>query len=679
MYAGALYFREKKIQSAVSHNTLRSILAGLRFLVAACLAFLLLNPYLKSRYNETEKPIAVILQDNSQSAVNALDTSAYKLEIEQLQKALSEKFDVRYYTFGEQVQENNTNNFTEKSTDISSALEELQNTYQNLNVGAIILATDGIYNTGSNPVYVKNNVNAPYYAIALGDTLPKKDIRISRVQHNNIVYLNDKFTVRCDVEAFDCSGTTTKISMTEISKNGNITRGEHNISVQANQFSQSIEFIADAKSPGILHFRLEVQKTDGEFSADNNVQDIYIEVLDARQKILLLANAPHPDVAALKQSIETNQNYDVTVALPSTLPANISEFSLLVLHNLPSVNNPVKNVMQIIEEKHLPVWYIAGNQTNKAAFNTVQDVMQINPTGPPPNSVTAMNELSFHLFTLAPATSATVPKLPPLAATYGKYSVSAASQVLLYQKIGTVSTKYPLLVYSLPGSAKVAVLCGENFYKWRMYDFVLNNTQDATNELVNKTVQYLAAKNDKKQFRVTLSNAQNVLYENEKIIFNGELYNDSYELINTPDAELTITNEEQKDFTYQFTKTANSYTLDAGFLPEGNYTYTASTNLNGKQLTDKGAFSIAPLKLETMQTTANHKILFQLAQESNGKVFYPSEIANISSVVSESASSKPVLHEVVKTQSLINIRWIFFLLLALLAAEWFVRKYSGSY
>ncbi|MFN0274682.1 MAG: hypothetical protein ACKVPJ_02960, partial [Chitinophagales bacterium] len=216
-------------------------------------------------------------------------------------------------------------------------------------------------------------------------------------------------------------------------------------------------------------------------------------------------------------------------------------------------------------------------------------------------------------------------------------------------------------------------------YKWRMYDYVLNNNQDATNELVSKTVQYLSAKNDKKQFRAMLANTQNVSYENERIMLNAELYNDSYELINVPDAALTITDEASKDFTFQFTRTTNRYTLDAGFLPVGNYTYTASTYLNGKQLTDKGAFSIAPLKLETMNTTANHKILTQLANESNGRVFYPSQIHSLAQTILENEYAKPVLHEVVKTQSLINLRWLFFLLLGLLGFEWFMRKYAGSY
>ena len=38
-------------------------------------------------------------------------------------------------------------------------------------------------------------------------------------------------------------------------------------------------------------------------------QNLIIELLEGKNKILLLANAPHPDVTALKQSITDNINY----------------------------------------------------------------------------------------------------------------------------------------------------------------------------------------------------------------------------------------------------------------------------------------------------------------------------------------------------------------------------------
>ena len=46
---------------------------------------------------------------------------------------------------------------------------------------------------------------------------------------------------------------------------------------------------------------IRISPIANEFSKENNVKDLFIEVLDARQKILILAASPHPDLAAIKK------------------------------------------------------------------------------------------------------------------------------------------------------------------------------------------------------------------------------------------------------------------------------------------------------------------------------------------------------------------------------------------
>lgn len=679
IYAGALYFREKKINAAIGNNLWKITLTALRFVAVMIIAFLLLNPYLKSKYNETEKPIVIIAQDNSASIKDGInDSLAYQNNLTDLKEALNNQFDVRTYTFGESLKEGwASNNYAEKSTDISSALGELNNLYENLNVGAIILATDGIYNTGSNPAYVKNDLGTPIYTIALGDTTPKKDIRVDRVLHNNIVYLNDKFIINAEIAAIYCKGNNPKVSVVEIIGGTTKLLGEQNITINDDNFSTTQQWELSATSPGIKHYQVRVTGIEGEFTNANNMQDLFIEVLDARQKILILANAPHPDLNALQQSILANKNYDVTIQLASDLKGSVADFDLIVLHQLPSIKHPITQVLTEIKINQIGTFFITGNQTSLSAFNKAQSLVSINATGQSANEVTGIYQSTFNLFNLSEQAVGLFSKLPALSAPYGQYTVSPASQVILTQKIGSVNTKNPLLVFSLSGSAKTAVLCGENIWKWRMYDFVLNNNQDAINELISKTLQYLSTKNDKKQFRVNQS--RSVLNENEAIVLDAELYNDSYELINEPDATLTIKSEDGKDFPFQFSKNNKSYNLQAGFFPAGNYTFEGRVTYNGKEFKDNGAFTISPVRLESINTTADHSILNQMSVESGGKMFNENEISAIAELIKQQAGAKPVMREIVKTQSVINLKWIFFLILGLLGMEWFVRKFNGSY
>ncbi|MEZ4950467.1 MAG: hypothetical protein R2784_13925 [Saprospiraceae bacterium] len=47
----------------------------------------------------------------------------------------------------------------------------------------------------------------------------------------------------------------------------------------------------EANQSGVQRYRILVNSVNGEVTTGNNVQDIFIDVLDARQKILIVANA----------------------------------------------------------------------------------------------------------------------------------------------------------------------------------------------------------------------------------------------------------------------------------------------------------------------------------------------------------------------------------------------------
>ena len=195
-------------------------------------------------------------------------------------------------------------------------------------------------------------------------------------------------------------------------------------------------------------------------------------------------------------------------------------------------------------------------------------------------------------------------------------------------------------------------------------------------------VQYLSVKPDKKQFRVTLDNNnrsgnERMFSESESVIFNAELYNDTYEPVNQPDVTLVVRDEKHKDFNYVMNRNGTGYTLNAGSFSAGNYSYTATVIFNKKSFTEQGQFSVSPLQLENAQTRADHQLLNLLSTKSGGKLFYPNQFDQLLQLIKNQESIKPVIYTTQKTESVINLRWIFFFLAGLLSLEWFVRKYNG--
>lgn len=681
--AFALYYKDKAYSEATTAQKRALIpLALLRVLTISTIAILLLSPLIKRQIIDVVKPYIVLLQDNSESIKvgfkNNEDSVKLKTKLNELTAALAQDYQVATYNFGDKFKKNFAFSYKDKTTNLSEALDELYNIYSNQNVGAIVVATDGIYNQGSNPLYAGETAGIPIYSVALGDTTPKKDLLIERVLHNRIAYLGDKFTVRAELSAKNSKGEKTILSISKGKADGN-KMGTKALDIDKADFLHSEEFTLSADAVGLQQYTVSATPITGELTEQNNQQTIYVEIIDSRQKILLLAGAPHPDIAALKDVLEQNRNYQVSTQMADKFTGNIKDFDVVVLHGLPAQNNPAEAILTQLKTNNTPTLFILTAQTSTDAFNRAQNLVQINGATPGnTNDSKAISVGGFNLFTLEGSVGKEVQELPPLITPYGKYSTAANAQTLLKQKIGTVPTDYPLLTFSAPAAAsKQAVLCGEGLWRWRIYDFKTDQSFTTTNDLLGKMVQYLAVKNDKRKFRVNLP--KTLFNENEQVVIDAELYNDSYELINTPEVNINIYNEAGKAFPFTFNRNGSSYNLNAGFFPPGHYTFQAQTVYNGQEFKANGVFTVASIQLESMQTTANHNLLYALADKTGGGVVSIDSIGGLLNQIRNKESIKPIQYSSFKTEPFINFKWLFALLIVLLSIEWFFRKFLGGY
>ena len=670
-YSFLLYRKDKRFDE--SSIWLIRTMAALRFVVVTILSFFLLSPLLKTVNRTVEKPVIIIAQDNSESVAVGKDSAFYKKEYKQnLQKLIDElgdKYEVRSYTFADGIKELNAADpltFNEKQTDISSLFDEIETRYSNRNVGAIIVASDGLYNKGSNPVYTSDKIKNPIYTIALGDTTVKKDIILSKVEHNRLAYLGNEFPIAVVINAKQLKGKTTTLT---ISKN-NLTLFTQNINFNTDAFTTTVFATLQANEVGLQHYKVKLSSLPEETSIVNNVQDIFIDVLDARQKILILADAPHPDVAALKESIEANQNYEVESYTLDNFDKPLKKYNLVILHQLPSPRFPSSKILTELNDSNIPIWSFSGtNAVLKVDLSVASQSQKTNECEP-------LLDKNFPLFTISDELQKGIKYFPAVACPFGTYQIENSSNVLLYQRIGIVDTKTPLMLFNTFGENKVAVFTGEGIWRWRLQDFAMHGNHKLFDEFVSKTVQYLSVKVDKSFFRVL---GKNNFFENETIEFEAEVYNESYELINDPEVNITISNSDNKKFPFTFSKTTNAYRLNAGMMPVGEYKYEAKVKVADKIYTQHGEFSISPLQIELTNTVADHQLLYSLSKKHDGEMVYPNDLKKLSEKLNAREDIKSVSYSEKKLTDLINVKWVFFLLLALLSLEWFMRKRSGAY
>jgi hypothetical protein len=662
VFSAMLYVRDK--QNAERSRVLLYGLAALRFASVSIIALLLLDIFIKRLVNEIEKPVIIIAQDNSSSIIAGKDSADIKTNytkaLNSLISAVKDKYDVRSYQFDSDGKQSESFDFKGKETDISKLFSDLENNYANKNIGAIVLATDGIYNKGTNPLYSINKFNAPIYTIALGDTLPLKDVWIQNINHNQVAYLGNSFPVEVLVNAIDLKDKQVSVS---ISHNGKVLKSE-NITINSNSYNTTLNYLLDAEQSGIQKYTLSLSTPEEDKNRQNNSQSFVIDVIDNREKVLILANAPHPDIAAIEQSISSAQTYEVEVAMINEYNKPLKPYSMVIIHQANIIPQRISNELTANNQS---VFYIGGSYTNAGNSKS----LFTNKT----NDAEGVYQKEFSLFTLSDELKNYIKNFPAVSCPFRSGAVQNGTNILIAQKIGIVETEDPLMLFTENNGIKTGIFSGDGLWRWRMRDFQDHSNHNLFNELISKTVQYLSVKADKSFFRVF---SKKIINENEAIDFTAEVYNQSYELVTEPDVTLILKDSKNKTYNYTFSKKQTMYALAAGQFPAGEYSYEAKVKYGDKLYTKQGMIIVKEIVSERINTVANHQLLYQISQQSGGKLFYKNQLENLEKEILSSESIKSITYSHKQLTDLVNLKWLFFIILVLLSTEWFLRKYNGK-
>lgn len=624
----------------------------------------------------TIKPAIVIGIDNSSSMVMNDDSAFYHKEflsgIENLKRELGDDYEIETYVFGQRVNVSNKPDYKDEITNISLLFNEVNTRYYNRNIGAVILATDGIYNGGSDPLYEVRNINYPVFTINAGDTTSRKDLLIQKVNHNRVAFKGNSFPVEIELHAQELAGQRTQVTIKDVDK----TVFSEEINISSSNQVLTVPAMIEADKVGIKRLNISVDTLEGEISTGNNRRDIFIDIKETRQKIAIISVAPHPDIAAFQRVLVNSNNFEVQTLNANDFNQNLQDFSMIIFHGLPSIKNPVARTLERVKNLKLPVLFVIGNSTNLQSLGTLNIGLKISDFQNSYNEALAGVNNGFSAFLMNDAQRKLIETAPPLISPFAVYDIANSVQVLAYQVIGTTRTEMPLVMFNQVNDSRYSVILGEGIWKWRIFDYITNSTHDNFDGIISKMVQYLTVQSDRGKFRVTWNN---YYAENENIEFNAILLNDSQEPITEPEVLLTITDENKKKFDYTFTPANKSYNLKVGTFPEGIYTFEAVAKVTGEPLRKMGSFVVTAIDMEDVNLVANHKMLNMIARESGGESVYPAGMQSLAEKIKNRADVKPMTYARQNYLDLIDYIPLMILLFMLLGVEWFLRKYHGSY
>jgi hypothetical protein len=637
------------------------VTALLRAMVIFLTLVLIISPKIKKRNVEEQKPIVLLLQDNSSSIKKALGNNAvtYQKKLLELQNKIAESYRLVSYNLDGPYPKDSVHRYTAGSTNLTKAISEATELYSQQNLSAIILASDGWYNEGNNPLYAEIPLNGALYSIAIGDTAIPQDIRIAKLYANKSTSLNSQWEVRADIVATRCNGVQQNVVL--CNAEGNIVATAP-ISINSNQFDASVVFSVKASKVGLQQFSVRTPKIAQELNIANNTASIFVEVLEEKKKVLLLAAAAHPDIKAISDALKGLDQYELTIKMANELPNNLQEYAAIILHQIPSNSNTISAA--IFKNKNL--WLITGFQNNYFEVNQLQKAVSFG-LGIATRSVEPVFNTSFSSFSLPNNIAAISDILPPLSVSASDFNANANSQVLFNDKNGKA------LWAMLSGQHNSAVLCGEGLWRWRLYEYKNTKQHLVVDECIRQTLNFLTANNNAKPFRTEL--AKYIWNNPEHVSINAFLYNANNEQINKPEANLIVKDSNGRSMNFSFERNGNAYRLDLGALAPGTYNYVATTIYEGKNLSDQGKFMVSTSTLEDQENGCNYPLMYALAAKNKGACFNTQNMLSVYDSIARNQGIKPLLNEQIEQTDLIDWKWLFAIILFMVTAEWLLRKY----
>ncbi len=644
-------------------GSLRWVFGILRFVTLFSILLLIINPKFKSETYTIEKPKLPVLIDNSAS-IGELgqkgNVSSFLQKLEE-NSELNDKFDVSYYSFGNDFRENDSLSFDEKNTNISKALTSTNELFKNQTAPTIII-TDGNQTLGSDYEFSSATFKNQIYPIILGDSITYTDLKIEQLNSNRYTFLKNQFPVEVILSYSGTNPVNSEFVVTQ----GTAIVYRSNVSFSENETSKTLNFTLPANAVGLQKYTAQILALSDEKNKTNNSKQFAVEVIDQATNVLVVSKITHPDLGALKKAITTNERRTVTFKKPEEATNVLNDFQLIILYQ---PDRSFASVFAEIEKLNKNTWIISGLQTDWYFLNGAQDNFNKEASN---QSDDVQAELNSNYGTFA-VDDIGFNNFPPLHTEFGALTISVPNEVMLEQTVSGLANGNPLLATMEINGKRDAIWDGEGFWRWRARSFLETESFQGFDDFIGNLVQYLAS--NKRRSRLEVS-SETFYYNNNPIKISAQYFDKNYIFDNRASLNITVKNTEtEKQIVFPMLLRNNYFEVDLNNLPAGEYNYTVS--VSNEAVSSSGNFTILDFNVEQQFLNADVSKLRRVAQNTNGMAYFSTQSDSLINMLVANTNYQNIERSEQKVVPLIDWKYLLALIILALAAEWFIRKYNG--
>lgn len=652
-------------QAAIFGRRMYRLIRGLRLTALALLTFLLVHPYVIFQKAELQPKSLVWVVDHSRSMVLSQDSSEVRQlakKIDNINSNLKGLFLADVIGFGQEVTEKPNFDFDHNRTDGYQWIRHLQQTRARDEIAAVVLVTDGIFNTSYSPEFFVSGLRVPVFVVGTGDTAVVPDAGVYSVIHPRKVLPNTTFEIEVIAKATFLTGKNLELT---VSGQGVVTNRAA-FSPAEDIATKSAKFKIKADKAGIHKYTVSITAVPGERNLKNNSFTFYVEVTEDRKKVLLIDEIKHPDIGILKEYVLRHSEHDLKIVAPDSLKYFSDEPDFAIVH---SPAHP-ETFAYLKRKASVPLLIIAGYGADTRALATLTG-LEFTRFARPDKAFPAINDKFYKVeqsfFTASSATG-----MPPIDVFYGITGANE-DEIMNFQKINGVSTSRPLTLLRESGR-RIVLFNGEGLWKWRNHRMAESDTMGMVN-LWMPLMRWLTSGENQRPFEVIIPGRA---YSGDLITAKAYLTDEASLPVSGAQVSIAFRDTAGRTFSYDFSPESGYYSTAIKDLNPGVYNWTAQAVKASAKWNDRGFIIIQEYDVETSEITADHPRLRQIAQNTDGEFFTLNQLDQLEASL-RARDFAPRL--ITRTEKFQLIEWwpYFILIFLLLAAEWFLRRYLGSY
>jgi uncharacterized membrane protein len=706
------------------------VLTGLRLLAFAFIIAFLTNPtILMQTLQRIPIPLAVLL-DTSESMGLPSGSSGQSSRLQQAQEvllkdnsqvleALGRDFDLRVYRFDEHAHavargELASLSADGRATNLVQSLLEVQQEHRDTPLAGMVVMSDGIVTAGEAPAEAMKHGGIPIVPIGMGDPERYRDIQVAAIEAPDFAFVHNPVEIGVTVNGWGYKGQVIPLVLKQ---EGRIL-ATSSVRLDGDRVTRRATFSITPKEVGRYRLSVETPVQVGEVLRTNNQKDFQLQVRRDKIRVLVVSGRPSWNYRFLRRALKSDPSIDLisfiilrtptdVVNVPDDqlslipFPTNrlfteeLGNFDLLIFDNFsyllyfPMLY--LENVRQFVADGGAFAMFGGDQSFDLGGFaNTpIEEILPITLERSGQGYMQARVKMELtpeglqHPITrLAPDVEETQriwQEMPPLRG-FNQALRPKPDAVTLGVTVDGQHSRLPLLATMQYGEGRTLAFLSDQLWRWNFDMVGAKKGNYHYLHMVHQMVRWLAKEPELRT--VQLFSDKDSYQLGDAVNLHVRVF--GHDFAPAPAAALNLVAKDPQGQAVRLNPLPTDMpgefqaSLKADHL--GGYRVEVEARLGDKHLgEDVLIYEVTPSTAEAVSGAPDHEALRQLADVSGGRFFRPSEIGADFGAVLRDILKRDQQYKIIEERAL-HLRHTasaFMVLVALFAAEWFLRRRSG--